>query len=302
MAAQGGGYPYSQGGYYPPPASRLPTLEEWLEDYRGRVEKRRKHIRILSVVLIVMGILFVVTGLALGGLFISSPLWDPHMKESDKVLLPVVGVLFLLFCMVFGIWPTISAWAIRKGREWGRWSAVLFCALTSPMACGSLCCLPVTIWGIWALVGPEADGVFGHEPKPPPHLVPAHPSRRGRHSTPVEGRKTGSEPVAPAAGDQEPAPEKPAGEPQAGALPLYGETAKPSGRTPIPQIYPRPRVSSKTPPEGVYRYEPKPPSGAGDSLTDVDKERPQSYSSIPTARDIKKPELPPEPDKENKGG
>lgn len=283
----------------------LPTLEEWLEDYRARVEKRRKHIRILSIVLIIMGILYVVTGLALGGLFISSPLWDPNMPESDKVVLPIVGVFFLLFCMGFGVWPTISAWAIRKGREWGRWSAVLFCALTSPMACGSLCCLPVTIWGIWALVGPEADGVFGHEPKPPPHLVPAHPSQRARHATPMDGRKPEQGTGKPGAESQEPVPKAPAKEKEqepglgAAAPPLEGETAKPTGRTPIPQIYPRPRVSSKTPPEGLYRYEPRKPPGPGEPLKDPGKERPPSYSSIPTARDIKKPEMPPGPDKEN---
>lgn len=307
MSAPGGGHSYPPGGYYPPPATRLPTLEEWLEEYHARVEKRRKHIRILSVVLIIIGILYVVTGLALGGLFISSPIWDPNIKETDKVVLPIVGVIFLLFCMAFGVWPTISAWAIRKGREWGRWSAVIFCALTSPMACGSLCCLPVTIWGIWALVGPEADGVFGHEPKPPPHLVPSHPSQRGRHMTPMDGRKPEAQPIAPGAAPQEPKPETAGQEGgaaaetgQAVATPQYGETAKPSGRTPIPQIYPRPRVSSKTPPEGLYRYEPKAPLGPEAILKGADKERPQSYSSIPTARDIKKPEVAPGPDKDDK--
>ena len=119
----------------------------------------------------------------------------------------------------------------------------------------------------------------------------------------MDGRKPEHGSGKPGAESEEPMPTPPAKDQEPGldaeAPPLDSETAKPTGRTPIPHIYPRPRVSSKTPPEGLYRYEPKKSLAVGEPLKDQGKERPQSYSSIPTARDIKKPKLPPGTDKEN---
>lgn len=291
MQAGYGGQNNVQGGYYQPSPYGPRTLEQWLEGYHKKVDIRRKHINALSIVLLIIAALYILSGIGFGVFFITAPAWDPNIKPDEKIFLPVVGVFFLIFFILLGVWPAINAWALKRRKEWGRWSTVIFCAFTSPLACGSICCLPVTIWGIWALIGPEADGVFGSEPKPPPHLVPADPSQRDRKATPVDTTKTDAQAQRQAAGAvavagvAAGASEKDKQEPQTG----YGETAKPSGRTPIPHIYPRPRVSSKTPPEGLYRYEPKTPRQPVPVYDS--KERPQSYSNIPTVQDVMKPKI-----------
>jgi hypothetical protein len=254
----GGPYYPPGGGQQPPPVYfKAPTLEEWLQAYWQKVERRKKHIDWLAIVMIIVGVLYIVLGLGLGAFMITAPAWDHTMNAEDRVVVPIVGIVILVVCIVFGTWPAVNAWGLRSRKEWGRWSTIVFCALTSPMACGSICCLPVTIWGIWALVGPEADGVFGKEPKPPDYLVQGQP---GQAPQPQAQPET----YAPFA--------------------AYDENQKPSGRTPIPQIYPRPRVSSKTPAQGLYRYEPK---GASQESED---EKPHSYSSYPTVKDIHKPD------------
>jgi hypothetical protein len=271
----------------PPAAFKTQTLDEWLEEFSRKVERRGKHINALSIALVAIAALYIVSGIALGAFFISSPAWDKTLSSSDRVMLPVIGFFLLIVFVMLGVWPAISAWGLRKRKEWGRWSAVIFCVLTSPISCGSLCCLPIAIWGLWALIGPEADGVFGHDPKPPPHLIPMAPAQqRERQLTPVDRKAQPSS--MPAAQDAPQGPAAPAApEPQPG----YAESAKPSERTPIPVMYPRPRVSNMTPPEGLYRYEPKTPQAVvpKDIGKESDKDRPDSYSKIPTADDVLKP-------------
>jgi hypothetical protein len=290
MSAPGGRPSVSPRSVQPPPAAfKTQTLDEWLEEFSLKVERRGKHVNALSIALVVIAALYIVSGIALGAFFISAPAWDETLSSSDRVILPVIGFFLLIVFVMLGVWPAISAWGLRKRKEWGRWSAVIFCVLTSPISCGSICCLPVSIWGLWALIGPEADGVFGHDPKPPPHLIPLAPSQqRERRLTPVDNRKAQPSSM-PAAQEPEPGPGAPADAPE--PQPSYAESAKPSERTPIPVMYPRPRVSNKTPPEGLYRYEPRtPPADLAKNLgKESDGDRPDSYSSIPTADDIPKP-------------
>ena len=258
MSAGHGGHSQSGGERRRPVVSPgPPTLEDWEREFSKKVSRRTKHIDWLAIVLIITAVFYVILGIVLGALFITAPQWDPNINEQDRVVMPIVGVFFLVFFLVVAVWPAVSGWAIRGRKEWGRWSAVIFCAVTSPMACGSPCCLPITIWGIWALVGPEADAVFGNKPKPPPYLAGAQP--------------------------QKPADE--AGEEKEGSMPGYGDQP-PSKRSPIPQFYPRPRMTSKTPPTGVMRYEPPSDKKKED---DEPSQEGHSYSSLPTVKDITSP-------------
>ncbi|MFH1435105.1 MAG: hypothetical protein ABIJ56_05270 [Pseudomonadota bacterium] len=268
MSAGQGGHSHSGGERRRPAVSPgPPTLEEWEREFSKKVSRRAKHVDWLAIVLIITAVFYVILGLALGTLFITAPQWDQNINEQDKVVMPIVGVFFLVFLLLIAVWPAVSGWAIRGRKEWGRWSAVIFCAVTSPMACGSPCCLPITIWGIWALVGPEADAVFGNRPKPPPYLAGAQPP--GKPADGAGEEKAGT--------DQEEENEP---------LPGYGDQP-PSIRSPIPQFYPRPRITSKTPPTGVMRYEPPSDKKKED---DEPSQQGHSYSSLPTVKDITRPD------------
>jgi len=206
--------PQAPGG----PSWRLPTPEQWMADFRARLEKRERHIGFFAITLLVLAAVHVVMGIACGAFFITAPIWDETANAGDRVALPIVGVVMLLLFTAIGVWVALTAWGIRRRMKWSRWSALAYCLVSSPFSLGSVCCLPITVWGIWALVGEEADCAFGAEPKVPPYIVA---------SAAVAG---GAPPSAPPPAREEAAPATPAATGAGGQQRPYTWTSMPTVR------------------------------------------------------------------------
>lgn len=200
--------------------TRSVRIPEQYARFERDIRARERHIDIIVVSWVVMGIFHVLYGLCLSAIIVMGA---GSINENDpalRVAMPVLAVLVLLFCLALSVWYLLSAWGLHRRSGPARISSYILAGLLAL----TVCLLPLSLYAYWALVGSIADMAFGR-------FAPAPPA------------------ASPPAPDTGPRTRKPTGPRGAEVVPPESRTARPDAGT-----YPRPAVALRTPPAGVPRY------------------------------------------------
>jgi hypothetical protein len=202
--------------------TRSVQIPEQYARFERDIRARERHVDIIVVSWVVMGVFHVLYGLGLSALFVMGAGSFPDDDPAMRVVMPVLAVLVLLLCLALSLWYLLTAWGLHRRRRSARISSYVLAGL---LAC-TVCLLPLSLYACWVLVGSIADMAFGRfaaasasKPAPPPAVQP-----RTRRPTGPRG----------------------------------AEVVPPENRTfrPDAAAYPRPHVALRTPPAGVPRYDP----------------------------------------------
>jgi hypothetical protein len=202
--------------------TRSVQIPEQYARFERDIRARERHIDIIVVSWIVMGVFHVLYGLGLSAIIVMGAGSLPEGDPAIRVVMPVLAVLVLLACVAMSGWYLLTAWGLHRRRRSARISSYILAGL---LAC-TVCLLPLSLYAYWALVGSIADMAFGR-------FAPA-PAPQGA-----------------ATAQARPRTRKPTGPRGAEVVPPENRTYRPDAGT-----YPRPHVALRTPPAGVPRHAP----------------------------------------------
>ncbi len=193
-------------------------IPEQYARFERDIRARERHVDIMVVSWVVMGVFHVLYGLGLSAIIVMGAGSFPENDPALRVVMPVLAVLVLLFCLALSMWYLLTAWGLHRRMRSARISSYILAGL---LAC-TICLLPLSLYAYWVLVGSIADMAFGRfVPAPRPAPEPEVQPRTRRPTGPREVE------VVP--------PESK----------MYRQDAG---------TYPRPHVALRTPPAGVPRY------------------------------------------------
>lgn len=218
------------------------------------IRSREKHLDILVVLWVVVGVFYVAYGLALAAIMVIFAGTDGSLDPDLRLVLPILAIATLLTCLVMAGWFMITAWGLHRRRGFGRVSSYVLAVLLILTGCF----MPVGIYGLWVLVGRYTDMAFGHFPEgKQPILVKAAPASRPPRPAPPRQRNL--------------TPLPPDSRPRRAGL----------------ESYPRPPVAATTPPMGVPRHMP----GGSDATGGGQGQdgRRSDINSLPTVQDMPAP-------------
>ncbi len=218
--------------------TRSVQIPEQYARFERDIRAREKHVDIIAVTWIVMGVFHVLYGLGLSAVIVMGAGSFPENDPALRIVMPVLAVLVLLVCLGLSMWYLLTAWGLHRRRSAARFSSYILAGL---LAC-TVFLLPLSLYAYWVLVGSIADMAFGR-------FAAAAPSA----SRPA--------PAPP------PRTRKPTGPRGAEVVPPENRSVRPDAG-----IYPRPQVAIRTPPAGVPRYVPASPKepSARESLSSME--------------------------------
>jgi len=203
-------------------STRSVQIPEQYARFERDIRARERHVDIIVVSWVVMGVFHVLYGLGLSAIIVTGAGSFPENDPALRVVMPVLAVLVLLFCLGLSMWYMLTAWGLHRRKRSARYSSYVLAGL---LAC-TVCLLPLSLYAYWVLVGSIADMAFGRfAPAPAPTSRPAPTA-----ATPQRSRK----PTGPREVEVVPPESK-----------MYRQDAG---------TYPRPHVALRTPPAGVPRY------------------------------------------------
>ncbi len=92
-----------------------------------------------------------------GGIFIAMLDIPTGPDEPSAWMIGVMGVGEALFFVMLAAPMLFASFGVLQGRTWGLWLGLVCFAMMS----GS-CCMPVALYGLWALLRPEGRARFGY--------------------------------------------------------------------------------------------------------------------------------------------
>lgn len=162
--------------------------------YERSIRHREKHIDIVAVIMIVLGALEVLFGLASSGILVFAGLESGQSDPALRVVFPVMAVCILLVSLAMAIWLFLTGWGLHRRTKSARISTYvlggLFCL--NPML------IPVGIYALWTVAGEIANMAFGSfaQRLAPPVAKVERPDPAARQPTPLppdpRNRRAGS--------------------------------------------------------------------------------------------------------------
>lgn len=201
-----------------PSSTRSVQIPEAYLRFEAEIRNRERHLDILVVTWIVLGISCVVCGIGGAALVVfaagsAAQAGDPALR----VVMPIVAVLILVGLSGMGLWYLLTAWGLHRRRQSARFASYVLAGLLAV----TICFLPLALYAFWLLVGQIADMAFGRYDRPPGERPGAAPGPAREQ----EGPRTAE--VLPPRVKR--------------ATPGYGS-------------YPIPAAAARTPPAGIHRY------------------------------------------------
>ncbi|MBW2262086.1 MAG: hypothetical protein JRG91_08950 [Deltaproteobacteria bacterium] len=197
-------------------------IPEQYARFERDIRARERHVDVMVVSWVVMGVFNVLYGLGLSAIIVMGAGSISGNDPTLRIVMPVFAVLVLLACIGLSVWYLLTAWGLHRRKRSARISSYVLAGL---LAC-TVFLLPLSLYAYWVLVGSIADMAFGR-------------------FSPAPGN--GGNGVRP----RLPRTRKPRGPRDVEVVPPENRTYRPNAGT-----YPKPHVAVRTPPAGVPRYVP----------------------------------------------
>jgi membrane-associated phospholipid phosphatase len=142
-------------------------MERGHDFHRGYLEKRRietveQHIKILGILFIISGVLSIMFGMVIVGIFFGSGI----LTGDEEVLaaLSIIGTFIASFSFVTGIPEIIGGWGLLNKKSWSR---ILIIIMSIINLVGFPIGTALGIYGLWVLFKPESEKILAEQPVPP---------------------------------------------------------------------------------------------------------------------------------------
>ena len=131
------------------------------------MNRMETHVKVVAILYIVMGALNLIAALFFGlGIGIAEVALGMSDDADARAAMPIVGIAgtgLVIFLLVLGIPPVITAIGLLKRREWARIAGIVIAALLIfhfPIGTA------VGIYGLWALLNGETARLMGEGTRP----------------------------------------------------------------------------------------------------------------------------------------
>ena len=131
------------------------------------MNRMETHVKVVAILYIVMGALNLIAALFFGlGVGIAGMAMGMSGDPDAQAAIPIVGVAgsaLVIFLLVLGIPPVITAVGLLKRREWARIAGIVIAALLIfhfPIGTA------VGIYGLWVLLNGETARLMGEGTRP----------------------------------------------------------------------------------------------------------------------------------------
>lgn len=131
------------------------------------MNRMETHVKVVAILYIVMGALNLMAALFFGlGVGIAGMAMGLSGDADAQAAIPIVGVAgsaLVIFLLVLGIPPVITAIGLMKRREWARIAGIVIAALLIfhfPIGTA------VGIYGLWTLLNGETARLMGEGTRP----------------------------------------------------------------------------------------------------------------------------------------
>ena len=131
------------------------------------MNRMETHVKVVAVLFIVMGALNLIAALFFGlGVGIAEVALGMSDDADARAAMPIVGIAgtgLVIFLLVLGIPPVITAIGLLRRREWARIAGIVISALLIfhfPIGTA------VGIYGLWALLNGETARLMGEGSRP----------------------------------------------------------------------------------------------------------------------------------------
>ena len=131
------------------------------------MNRMETHVKVVAVLFIVMGALNLIAALFFGlGVGIAEMALGMSDDADARAAMPIVGIAgtgLVIFLLVLGIPPVITAIGLLRRREWARIAGIVISALLIfhfPIGTA------VGVYGLWALLNSETARLMGEESRP----------------------------------------------------------------------------------------------------------------------------------------
>ena len=131
------------------------------------MNRMETHVKVVAILFIVMGALNLIAALFFGlGIGIAEMALGMSDDADARAAMPLVGVAgsaLVIFLLVLGIPPVITAIGLLKRREWARIAGIVIAALLIfhfPIGTA------VGIYGLWTLLNGETARLMGEGTRP----------------------------------------------------------------------------------------------------------------------------------------
>lgn len=113
------------------------------------------HVRLLGILFIIWGILSIVFGLIIFGLFLGGGLLTDN--EEAFAVLSIIGVAVGAFCVLTGIPEIIGGWGLLRKMQWARIVVLImavFNVINPPLGTA------LGVYAFWVLFNPESKAIL----------------------------------------------------------------------------------------------------------------------------------------------
>ena len=131
------------------------------------MNRMETHVKVVAILFIIMGALNLIAALFFGlGIGIAEMALGMSDDVDARAAMPIVGVAgsaLVIFLLVLGIPPVITAIGLLKRREWARIAGIVIAALLIfhfPIGTA------VGIYGLWTLLNGETARIMGEGSRP----------------------------------------------------------------------------------------------------------------------------------------
>ncbi len=137
--------------------TRSVAIPDGYHSLEKRIRSREKHLDVLSVAFILVGVFYVLYGLAVAAVLVLVAGTDEGLDPQLRIVLPLLAIGSLLSCLVMSGWFFITAWGLHRRMRSGRISSYVL----SVILLLTLCMAPLGVYALWALIGKVTDMAFG---------------------------------------------------------------------------------------------------------------------------------------------
>lgn len=113
------------------------------------------HVRLLGILFIIWGILSIVFGLIIFGLFLGGGLLTGN--EDALAVLSIIGIAVGAFCFLTGIPEIIGGWGLLRKTQWGRVVVLImavFNVINPPLGTA------LGVYAFWVLFNPDSKALL----------------------------------------------------------------------------------------------------------------------------------------------
>ena len=115
----------------------------------------QNHVRLLGILFIIWGILSIVFGLIIFGLFLGGGFLTGD--EEAFAVLSIIGVIVGAFCVVTGIPEIIGGWGLLRKMQWARIVVLImavFNVINPPLGTA------LGVYAFWVLFNPDCKAML----------------------------------------------------------------------------------------------------------------------------------------------